>query len=373
MGRKLKPHRSRPTRVAIAEELFEEALPLRWVMYPSHYGAFFAFADRPEGPFTLCECARVSVQNAIRLTNLDGRSYSDRRRLAPLSDAYFPDSLSERSLLESDNPLKWLRFEPRVCHRCNLATPVLRYCHEMYGGQFLQKFGWYVNQTFLRLGLRPGDLDYLEDSCPSKLAQKVLVWREVEREHQAERARLLALAEGPARSEISPDEPTYWRNVRMGEEDRFVALRREAGRLRQAVLNDVESTTRQDFGFRAVGDGWISESILFNVVRRLLPDDTILRHHRPDWLEGLELDIFIPARMLGIEYQGQQHFHSVSVWGGDTALKSQQQRDARKAELCAGHGVRLITVDYTEPLDETHVAERLRVARRDALVSFPSG
>jgi len=33
-----------------------------------------------------------------------------------------------------------------------------------------------------------------------------------------------------------------------------------------------------------------------------------LRHYRPDFLQGLELDIFIDELKIGMEYQGIQHF-----------------------------------------------------------------
>lgn len=358
MKRRRALRRGRPSRVAISTEICDEQLPWPWVQYPNHYGAFFAFATEPTGPFALCSCTVAAVQNAIRLSRQRQQSYADPLRLSPLSNHYFPDSFSDRALKEGD-PVTWLRFEPRLCHRCNLATPSLRYCHEMYGGNFMQTFGWYVNQTFFRLGIWPFSLEHLEDVCPNEIAARIAAWREAETRHQAERARLMALVQGPQRNDIAADEPTYWRNVKLGEEGQYVSLRRRAGQLRQAVINDVESITRKDFGFRAVGDGWISESILFSIVARLFLGQEVLRHHRPDWLDGLELDIFVPTRNLAFEYQGQQHFRAISAWGGESALTLLQKRDARKAELCRQRGIKLVAVDYTEPLNREHVQERL--------------
>jgi hypothetical protein len=231
----------------------------------------------------------------------------------------------------------------------------------MYGGQFVQRSGWYVNQTFFRVGVQPLSLELLDDVCPAELAAKVAAWGDAEVKHQAERARLMALVDGLPRPDIAPDERTYWRNVKLGEEKAYVALRRRAGQLRRAVVNEIESITRKDFGFRAVGDGWISESILFNIVRRLFPNEEIIRHHRPDWLDGLELDIFVPTHNLAIEYQGQQHFRAVSLWGGEGALRRLQERDAIKASVCAKRGVKLVAVDFTEPLTREHVESRLRL------------
>ena len=108
-----------------------------------------------------------------------------------------------------------------------------------------------------------------------------------------------------------------------------------------------------------IGEGWISESLLAKIVAQLFPEEEAVRHLRPDWLDGLEIDIWLPERRLAIEYQGQQHFHPVEAWGGAAALSAVQARDARKARLCAELGVHLVTIDYTEPLTEKHVAARL--------------
>jgi hypothetical protein len=355
------PRLGRLARVAIATEICEEALPWRWVQYPNHYGSFFAFGAEPSGPFALCACTTAAVENAIRFASESQHANSNPLRLAPLSSRYFPDSFSERSMESGVDPLTWLRFEPRLCHRCNLATPTLRYCHEMYGGQFMQLFGWYVNQTFFRLGVGPGSLRYLRGVSPNEIVEKIVAWDEVEKKHQAERARLMTLVNGIPREDIGPDEVTYWSNVKLGEEKEFERLRRRAGQLRQAIINEIESITRKDFGFRAVGDGWISESILFNIVKGLLPGQQMLRHHRPDWLGGLELDIFVPGCGLAIEYQGQQHFRAVEAWGGAGALKLLQRRDTEKARVCLSRGIRLVTVDYTEPLGRDHIAARLEL------------
>ena len=81
-------------------------------------------------------------------------------------------------------------------------------------------------------------------------------------------------------------------------------------------------------------------------------------------LGRLELDVYVPGAELAFEYQGQQHFYAIEAWGGEEALSKVQERDARKARLCAEHGVTLITVDYTEPLTETYI-RGLMCAERD--------
>ncbi|MCK4392664.1 hypothetical protein KAX17_07125 [Candidatus Bipolaricaulota bacterium] len=89
--------------------------------------------------------------------------------------------------------------------------------------------------------------------------------------------------------------------------------------------------------------------------------EEVLHHHRPEWLEGLELDVYVPSRKLAFEYQGQQHFHPLQMWGGKAALEKTKERDARKRTLCTKVGVKLVQIDYTEPLTKQHIRSQLKV------------
>lgn len=336
-----------------------EDLPLPVVHYPNHYGTFFAFSRDEESPPVLCSCSKGAVENAIRFQRLSRERYGDPRREAPLGSWYFPNTFADMSLAQPGDPMEWLQFEDRLCHRCNMVTPTLRYCHEMYGGEFKQHYGWYINQAYLRFGIEPLSLDYLPDVCPPELQREVDRVRKARSAFLAEQQRLLAIGEGPRRPDIGPGEVTYWSNVKVEEAKEMVRLRRAAARTERAFRNKIENIARQEFGFRGVGEGWVSETLLYHVVCRLLEGHLILRHHRPDWLEGLELDIFVPDLALAIEYQGQQHFHPVEAWGGKAGLLGLQARDARKRELCRANSVALVEVDYTEPLTEEHIRGRL--------------
>ena len=59
--------------------------------------------------------------------------------------------------------------------------------------------------------------------------------------------------------------------------------------------------------------------------------------------------IFKNGQLLGlIEYDGEQHFEAVELWGGEEQLKIQQERDERKNQWCAENNIRLIRIPYTE-------------------------
>ena len=59
--------------------------------------------------------------------------------------------------------------------------------------------------------------------------------------------------------------------------------------------------------------------------------------------------LFKNNQLLGlIEYDGEQHFEAVELWGGKEKLQIQQERDARKNQWCEENNIRLIRIPYTE-------------------------
>ena len=133
----------------------------------------------------------------------------------------------------------------------------MKYCHPMYGGVFKQRFGWYIKQEEFRLGIDPyqiRELSILPDECTPAFYDYV--------------QRLAHLM-----------------NKNTGTEGELYKLQRE-------FQNAIENLVREQFGYPKIGDAWVSETMLFHIVEEIYPDVEIIRHHRPNWLEGLELDIY---------------------------------------------------------------------------------
>lgn len=331
-------------RIALGDVTIEE-LPYPVVHYPNHYGTFFAFSNEGASDLVMCECSKPLLENYVRLrkgttTPLNAKP----ERMAILSSLDFPDAIVAATMKNQQNPLSYIEFRERVCHRCNMTKPSLKYCHEMYGGQFVQQYGWFINQTYLRLGiLRWGtseEFSYLHDLCPHELQADI--------EEMREELRMSS-------------------HVSRGNGSVHI-YNRINPRLKRRFENKVQNITRQEFGFKRIGDGWISETILFEIVRSQFPGSEIMRHFRPAWLSGLELDIYIPSLRLAFEYQGQQHFFSIKAWGGEDALRRLKERDREKARLCQKHSVSLVTVNYYDPLSIEFV--RRRVAELNPRQSF---
>jgi hypothetical protein len=119
----------------------------------------------------------------------------------------------------------------------------------------------------------------------------------------------------------------------------------------QSLYRDAENIVRRNAGMPAVGEGWISEVMLLRAVREAFPNHRVVHQGRPKWLGQQSLDIYLPDKNIGIEYQGAQHSGPVSLFGGQPSYERQVERDARKRDLCNANGCQLIEVHPGYDLD----------------------
>lgn len=115
-------------------------------------------------------------------------------------------------------------------------------------------------------------------------------------------------------------------------------------------LLDVKNYLREKYGETPRATGYKGESLLYEVIAGIVGKDKILVHHRPEWLRGLEIDIYIPHLKIGFEYQGRQHYEPIKFFGGKEALEDLQYRDALKKELCKLNNVDLYEYRYDEEI-----------------------
>ena len=102
-----------------------------------------------------------------------------------------------------------------------------------------------------------------------------------------------------------------------------------------------------------------SETRLFNVVAEIYPNYQIERTIRPSWLDGLEIDIFIPEIRLAIEYQGRQHYEPIEFFGGNDAFKKRIELDNKKRILLNENGIRLLEWKYTLAITKSAVEKEI--------------
>ncbi len=313
------------SRVSLGQISIED-LPYPIVYYPEHYGAFFGFSMDIGSPICFCECERLAIDNYIKLRKRTPISGFTNDKSNPLGSDMFPITVSRISKGHSD-PLSLFEFKEGICFRCNKKVPNYTYCHPMYGGAFKQHYGWYIQQEYYKLGIDKNqhkELSVLEDTCDPDIYDSL--------------NRLFELHK-MAYSNLNIDET------------------REQSEIRSKIDRVIENSVRTQLGFRKIGDIWISETILYEIVCQIFEGSEVKRHYRPSWLEGLELDIFVPAYNIAFEYQGIQHFQAVKHWGGEQQLKKQRDNDARKKRICLERNIHLICINYYDPLTTEYVVK----------------
>ena len=62
----------------------------------------------------------------------------------------------------------------------------------------------------------------------------------------------------------------------------------------------------------------------------------------------LSFDFYLPDKQLLIEFQGEQHFHAISHFGGEEKFKKQIENDNKKRDFCKNQNYSLLEIKYTE-------------------------
>ena len=111
-----------------------------------------------------------------------------------------------------------------------------------------------------------------------------------------------------------------------------------------------------------------TQKILYNFVKEILPNEEVIwefrdskkLRYRYSTNSKFEIDIYIPSKKVGIEYQGEQHFRR--SWKYNTPnykFKRLQERDKEKKIICKEEGITLLEVLYTWKGDKFSIQKLL--------------
>jgi hypothetical protein len=165
--------------------------------------------------------------------------------------SYFPDSIARQIAAWSGRGDLPLRFQPGLCHRCNATDPTLRYCDDRDDSPFVQQYGWYLNQAYLRLGMLPYRNSYLPGVCPPDCQANIEASRNLERELQRECDRLLEAVDLSALSGNGPRDAILLRPAWRQQFGQMIELRHRASEQRRILKRKIQALVAQEF--RVVG------------------------------------------------------------------------------------------------------------------------
>lgn len=112
----------------------------------------------------------------------------------------------------------------------------------------------------------------------------------------------------------------------------------------RTLIRNCENEARDCLGLPRIGEGWISETILYYEILSAFPNAVIEQHAKPKFIGAQHLDIYFPEWKVAIEYQGEQHDMPITYFGGEEAYRQNVKRDERKKALCQKNNVSLIYV-----------------------------
>lgn len=128
----------------------------------------------------------------------------------------------------------------------------------------------------------------------------------------------------------------------------------------KTILLAAESDVRAANGLPPRGEGWLSESEMVRLLIQKFAPHKVIRQHSPDWLQGMKFDAYIADFHLAIEYQGEQHFKPIDLFGGAEGFSQTVVRDQSKRNLAEQNGTILEYIAYDQNIDQ----ETTRLARK---------
>ncbi len=136
-----------------------------------------------------------------------------------------------------------------------------------------------------------------------------------------------------------------------GKDPRYVKCRCQCGTVRDVRLAHLYGNHHS----RTISCGCYQRSSGELKIREILENNNIIfkeQYTIPELSKYMRFDFAIfndKNELLGlIEYNGEQHYNPIEIWGGEEKLIEQQKRDQRKVEYCKDNKIPLLVIPYWE-------------------------
>jgi hypothetical protein len=131
----------------------------------------------------------------------------------------------------------------------------------------------------------------------------------------------------------------------------------------KAMVLSAESKVRLANNLPQRGEGWLAEAEMVRLLTLKFSPHKVTQQYSPLWLQGMRLDAFIPDLNLAVEYQGEQHFRPIIIFGGEQGYSETVSRDRLKKELARLNNVTLEYITFEQNMD----SEITRISRAHLL------
>ena len=147
--------------------------------------------------------------------------------------------------------------------------------------------------------------------------------------------------------------------------DRYISINSQGYVLRGYVLTPIYNAIKNQWKSRTdklyqqmkkenrIPTKWVNEYRLYRMIQQRVSN--AIYQYRADWLDAQSLDIYLPTRKIGIEYQGEQHYKSIDFFGGEADYIYRQELDNIKKTKAAQNGIKLLYWPYEKSINENSV------------------
>ncbi len=132
--------------------------------------------------------------------------------------------------------------------------------------------------------------------------------------------------------------------------------RSKKGSFAKHITREAENIFRTSSGLHKIGEGWISETLLYRQIESAFSNTKVQQHASPPFLGKQHYDVFMPEFKIALEYQGDQHHRPVDFFGGEETFTKGIERDRRKKTLSSKNGVKQFDVLPGYDLEELLIA-----------------
>lgn len=127
---------------------------------------------------------------------------------------------------------------------------------------------------------------------------------------------------------------------------------------RKKFFKNRENQLRLALNVPEIGKANVSQYLLYTLVMEHF--SSVKYEYSPAWLGRQRYDIYIPKHKVAIEYNGQQHYMPIEIWGGEEGFAKQQARDREKVAKSRANNVELRVWRYDREITRENVKHFLR-------------